>query len=263
MLTLAVSGACGKMGKRLIALASEDPNLKVSAAIERGGHEALGKDAGETAGSRRLGIAIQESLSQKVDVLIDFSHPEATEARLVECQRLAVPVVIGTTGHSESQLRLIESAAKHIPVLLSPNMSLGVNLLFSLVGQIAKFLGSDYDVEIVEAHHRFKKDAPSGTALRLLKEIASQTGADPEKVACYGRKGMVGEKPPREIGIHAVRVGDIVGEHTVIFSGMGERIEVVHRAHTRDTFARGALRGAKFLASKSVGLYTMRDVVGL
>ncbi len=261
MQTAAVSGACGKMGKRIIALLLEDPDLKCNAAIEGKGHPALGKDAGELAGCGSLGVPLGDSLGEKVDVVLDFSSPVGTALRLKEALKFGSAVVIGTTGHSEEERRSIEQAAQKIPILFSPNMSVGVNLLFSLVGEVAGVLGADYDVEIVEAHHRFKKDSPSGTALRLAQEIANALGLKLEDVAVYGRKGAVGPRPSAQIGIHAVRAGDIVGEHTVIFSTTGERIELVHRAHTRDTFALGALRGAKFLIGKRPALYSMRDVL--
>jgi len=261
MPTAAVSGACGKMGRRIIALLSEDPELKCAAALERKNHPALGKDAGEIAGCGSLGVTIRDSLAERVDVLLDFSSPEGTAGRLEEALKFGSSLVIGTTGHSAEQKRSIEEAAKKIPILFSPNMSVGVNLLFSLVGQVARTLGADYDVEIVEAHHRFKKDSPSGTALRLAEEIAGALGLNLEDVAIYGRKGILGPRPSSQIGIHAVRAGDIVGEHTVIFSTSGERVELVHRAHTRDTFALGALRGAKFLLGKPPALYSMRDVL--
>ena len=249
------------MGRRLVGLASGEEEMRVVAALEQAGHADLGRDAGDLVGRGPVSVVLKSEWDTAADVLIDFSTPDATMKRLAEAVEKGVAVVIGTTGLSDAQKAEIESASKKIPVLLAPNMSVGVNLLFKLAAQVAAALGDEYDIEIVEAHHRFKKDAPSGTALRLAEEIASATGRDLAKDAVHGREGKNAQRKPGEIGIHAVRAGDIVGDHTVIFSSLGERIELTHRAHTRDTFARGALRAASFLAGKAPGMYGMEDVL--
>ncbi len=263
MITIGVSGAAGKMGRKILALASEDKAYEVKAAIESEGNKAVGQDAGEPAGVGRLGVIVTDRLAAKVDVVLDFSSPGGTMRRLGECRKLGVAIVIGTTGFSQEELEEIESAANVIPCLLSPNMSLGVNLVARLVAEAAEALGDDYDIEILEAHHRFKKDAPSGTALLLAREAAAARDLKLDEAAIYGRSGETGQRPRDVIGIHAVRGGDIVGDHSVIFAGDGERIELTHKAHSRDTFARGALRAAQFVASRPPGLYSMADVLGL
>jgi len=263
MIRLAINGACGRMGRRLIALASDAPDMRVVAALEAAGHPAIGRDAGEVAGVGALGLRVTAEWEAPANVLLDFSTPAGTLARLAEAAERKSAVVIGTTGLGSQDRTRIERAAEMIPVLRAPNMSVGMNLMFKVVGDVARALGDDYDVEIVETHHRFKKDAPSGTALRLAEAIAAAMEREVERDAVFGRHGEVGERGPREIGIHAVRGGDVVGDHTVSFITLGERIEITHRAHTRDTFARGALRAARFIAGKPPGLYTMRDVLGL
>ena len=195
--------------------------------------------------------------------MIDFSLPAGTMRRLDTCVEREIPMVIGTTGLDDHQTGKVRAASKIIPIVFAPNMSIGVNLLFSIVGSVARALGEDYDVEIVETHHRFKKDAPSGTALKLAEAIAEATGRDLKKDARYGRRGAVGERASSEIGIHAVRGGDVVGEHTVTFATLGERVELTHKAGSRETFARGALRAAKFLLTQKPALYSMLDVLGL
>jgi 4-hydroxy-tetrahydrodipicolinate reductase len=252
------------MGSLLIKLVSEDPGLKLSAAIESPNHPKLGQDAGLASGlGRTLGVLLSSDLAGGVDVMIDFSLPAGTMKCIDACEAKKVPMVIGTTGLDGAQLERLGAAAKKIPIVFAPNMSVGVNLLLSIVGGVAKALGDGYDVEIVEMHHRFKKDAPSGTALKLAEEIAKAAGRDLRKHAVYGREGIVGERKPGEIGIHAVRGGDVVGEHTITFAGLGERIELTHKAASRETFARGALRAAKFLLCKKPGLYSMLDVLGI
>ena len=258
---IGINGACGRMGTRLLALAGDDPSWEIAAALEHPNHPDLGRDAGLAAGLGEIGVTLAAELPAEVEVLVDFSAPEATMVRLAECRREGVPMVVGTTGLSEAQQA--ELAAAEIPVLLSANMSLGVNLLREIAPSVAQALGDDFDIEIVESHHRFKKDAPSGTALMLGRAIAEALGRDLKAEAVHGREGAVGERPRREIGFHAIRAGDIVGEHTVVFGGLGERIELRHVAHSRDTFARGALRAARFLVSQPPGLYSMKDVLGL
>ncbi|MCS7166069.1 MAG: 4-hydroxy-tetrahydrodipicolinate reductase [Gemmatales bacterium] len=260
---LAINGACGRMGLRLIQLAREDAELAVIAALERAHHPCLGHDIGEVAGLGRLGIPVATSLplSERPDVIVDFSSPEGTLQVLRLALDRKIALVVGTTGHSPQQREELEAAAHHIPLLVSPNMSLAMNVLMVVLEQVARLLkGHDFDVEIVEMHHRFKKDAPSGTALQLAKIIQEQLGFGEVR---HGREGVTGEKPRGEIGMHAVRAGDIVGEHLVLFSTLGESLQLVHRAHSRDCYARGALLAAKFLAQRPPGRYCMRDVLGL
>jgi 4-hydroxy-tetrahydrodipicolinate reductase len=261
--TIAVNGAAGRMGQRLVSLACEDPGLSLAAALEAPGHPALGRDAGELAGTGPAGVTVRSDLPHetRVDVVVDFSTPEGTQGALLLSLERRLPLVIATTGHSAAQRDEIEAAAHEIAVLASPNMSLSVNVLFDLVARAARLLaGKDFDVEIVERHHRYKKDAPSGTALhfaRLVQEAMGQTELR------HGREGLTGERPAQEIGLHALRAGDSVGEHTILFSTLGESLELVHKAHSRDSYARGALLAAKFLAGKSPGRYEMSDVLGL
>ena len=258
MVKVAVSGAAGRMGKAILSVCASDADVEVVGALEAKGHEAVG--------SFIEGIKVSDSIEDVLadaEVLIDFTHPDATLEALDACVEKGVAMVIGTTGFSDGQKSRIEEASRKIPIVFSPNMSVGVNLLFKLVQQVASVLGDDYDVEIVEVHHRFKKDAPSGTALRLAEMAAEGLGRDLEECMVCGREGMVGERPSSQIGVFAVRAGDVVGEHTVIFGGLGERIELVHRAHSRETFARGAVRAAKWVVDKSPGLYSMWDVLGL
>lgn len=260
---LAVNGACGRMGIRVIQLAREDPELLVTAALERAHHPALGQDIGEVAGLGRLGVSITAALplSERTDVIVDFSSPEGTEHVLRLARERGIPLVVATTGHSAQQREEIEAAAHHIPILISPNMSLAMNVLMVLLEQAGSLLkGRDFDVEIIEMHHRFKKDAPSGTALHLAKIIQERLGQSELR---HGREGLTGERRRSEIGIHAVRAGDLVGEHVVLFSTLGESLQLVHRAHSRDCYARGALLAAKFLAQKPPGRYSMRDVLGI
>jgi 4-hydroxy-tetrahydrodipicolinate reductase len=260
---LGINGACGRMGQRLVTLAQEDPELTLAAALEASGHPQQGHDVGEVCGLGKLGVAVRSgvALEERLNVLIDFSQPEGTMAVLPLCLQRRIPLVVATTGHTAAQRQEIEAAAHEIALLMAPNMSLAVNVLIKLAREAAQALaGKGFDVEIVERHHRFKKDSPSGTALhfaRLIQEAMGQTQLR------HGREGLVGERPPTEIGVHAIRVGDNVGEHTIIFSTLGETLELAHRAHSRDCYARGALQAAKFLADRPAGRYTMDDVLGL
>jgi 4-hydroxy-tetrahydrodipicolinate reductase len=260
---LGINGAAGRMGQRLIHLTCEDKELTLGAALEAANHPRLGQDIGEIAGLGKLDVPLRADLppTLHLDALIDFSTPEGTMTVLPWCVERRIPLVVATTGHTPEQRRDIEAAAHHTALLMAPNMSLSVNVLFQLVRQASELLaGKGFDVEIVERHHRFKKDAPSGTALhfaRIVQEVMGQTQLR------HGREGLVGERPPTEIGMHALRTGDNVGEHTIIFSTLGESLELVHRGHTRDSYARGALLAAKFLADKPAGRYTMEDVLGL
>jgi 4-hydroxy-tetrahydrodipicolinate reductase len=261
--TIGINGACGRMGQRLVALAREDKELTVGAALEAVGHPQLGRDAGEIAGLGPIGVLIRADLplGERLDVVIDFSQPEGTMAALALCLQQRIPLVVATTGHTPAQRQEIEAAAHEIALLMAPNMSLAVNVLMNLVRQAAVALkDKGFDVEILERHHRFKKDSPSGTALhfaRIVQEAMGQTELR------HGREGLVGERPAHEIGVHAIRVGDNVGEHTIVFSTLGETLELTHRAHARDCYARGALQAAKYLATRPPGRYTMNDVLGL
>ena len=260
---IGINGAAGRMGQRLVHLASEDRELALAAALEAPGHPREGQDVGEVCGLGQLGVPVRSTLppGSRVEVMIDFSAPEGTMAALPLCVRGRVPLVVATTGHTAEQKREIESAAHEIALLMAPNMSLAVNVLFRLVGEAARLLrGKDFDVEIVERHHRFKKDAPSGTALHFARIVQEALG---EGELRHGREGLTGERPRQEIGMHALRVGDNVGEHAIIFSTLGETLELVHKGHTRDSYARGALQAAKFLAGKPAGRYTMNDVLGI
>ncbi len=261
-----INGACGQMGRRLIGLLVEEEDCSLACATERADHPDLGRDAGVIAGFGELGVLVTDSVAaagRKPDVVLDFSVPAGIATRAQECAELGAALVIGTTGMDKESLRGIEvDLAARIPVLVAPNMGLGVNLLCGVVGKVAKALGEGYDIEIVEMHHRRKKDAPSGTALKLARSICEALSWDPEQVLAFGREGMVGERPARQLAIHAVRGGDVVGDHTIIFSGPGERIEITHRVSSRDVFARGAIRAGKSLAGRPAGLYSMQDVLG-
>lgn len=261
---VAVNGACGRMGSMIIRLVAHDKELRLGAALEQAGHPRLGDDIGVLAGlGEPLGVFLSDDLDSEVDVMIDFSLPAGTMTRLEACVERTIPMVIGTTGLDDYQVGKVHAASKVIPVVFAPNMSIGVNLLLRVVGEVARALGDGYDVEIVEMHHRFKKDAPSGTALKLAEAVAEATGRSLKKDAVYGRQGKVGERTSGEIGIHAVRGGDVVGEHTVTFAALGERIELTHKAGSRETFVRGAVRAARFLLTSKPGLYSMLDVLGM
>lgn len=263
-LGLIVCGVGGRMGGAIVRLIQDTPGVVLAGATDRAGSPRLGQDAGEVAGAAHLGVAIVDRIAApdgQRGVIVDFTTPEASVAHMKAAARIGIPIVIGTTGFQARQLRQIRTLAAKTPTVLAPNMSLGVNLLLDLVDQVARSLGDAYDVEIVEAHHRFKKDAPSGTALALARSAAEALGRKLERVGVPGRSG-VSERKKNDIGLLAVRAGDIAGEHTVMFGGIGERIELVHRAHSRDAFARGAIRAAQWLADKEAGLYGMRDVLG-
>jgi len=251
------------MGKRIIALSAEDDEVALAAAFERPDHPDLGKDAGVLAGVGELGVELTTRSDVTAEVAVDFSSASSALEMIDWCAERGIGIVVGTTGLGEEGGERLEAAAQKVPCLMAPNMSLGVNVLFRAVGEVARALGDAYDVEIVEAHHHFKKDAPSGTALRLGERVAEGLGRKLDEVAVHGRKGMVGERTVKEIGFHAVRYGDVVGEHTVIFGGLGERVELRHVATSRDTFARGAIRAAKFIAGKPAARYSMADVLGL
>ncbi len=267
MTKVIVAGAAGRMGQRISFMVSQNPDLTLAGAFEQPDNPAMGKDVGENAGFGTTGVLISaglESVIDQGDVIIDFTFHKAT----MEFVKLAAArnkaMVIGTTGLSAEELATLkETAEASFPCVQAPNMAVGVNVLFKLVEKAAAVLGNAYDVEIVEAHHRMKKDAPSGTALKLGEMAAGALGRDLAKVGVFERNGIIGERTDEEIGIQTIRAGDIVGEHTVYFAGAGERIEITHRAHSRDNFARGAALAAAWVADRPNGLYTMFDVLGL
>lgn len=261
--TFAIHGACGRMGQRLVALAREDSALKIVAAIDSPGHPKVGTDAGVLAGVGDIGVPITGDLPLGVtpDCVIDFSAPAGTVAILKTCIDRKLPLVVATTGLEAEHLAEIDHAAHHTAVLLSPSMSLVVNLLFKLTKLAGEALaGKGFDVEIVERHHKMKKDSPSGTALKFVEVVQQAMGQD--KIL-HGREGLIGERTATEIGVHAIRGGDSVGEHTIIFASQGETMELVHKGSSRDSYARGALAAAKWLAGKPAGRYGMADVLGL
>jgi 4-hydroxy-tetrahydrodipicolinate reductase len=266
MTDVVVAGAAGRMGTRIVACLHGDPELRLAAAVEAPGHASLGLDAGEVAGIGRLGVAIGDDLPGALTrdrILIEFSVPEASLAHLEQVADRGARAVIGTTGFTAPQRARIDTLGARAAIMIAPNMSVGVNVAYQALTLIARALGDDYDVEITEIHHRLKKDAPSGTALRMAEVVAAALRRDLAKVGVYGRQGITGERTPKEIGVMSLRSGDVVGEHTVSFGTLGERIELTHRAHSRDTFARGALRAARWIASRGPGLYSMQDVLGL
>ena len=261
-----VSGCCGRMGSRLVALIHHADDLVLSGAVESSTQTCLGQDVGECLGIGAVGVRVSarmDEAAQRGDCLIEFSTPEATVAHARVAARLRCPMVIGTTGLSDHQLGAIRQASRSIPILLSPNMSVGINVLFQLAAAAAKTLGDAYDVEIIETHHAGKKDAPSGTAKRLAEVVAHARARALRRVAVYGRHGAQPRASHDEIGIHAVRAGDVVGDHQLVFATAGERLELAHRASSRDTFALGALHAARFIVTRRPGLYDMRDVLGL
>jgi|TARA_B110000971_G_scaffold74524_1_gene76470 4-hydroxy-tetrahydrodipicolinate reductase len=266
MIRVAVAGCAGRMGKTLVQAIEEAPQLSLGAAFEHPGHSFIGADAGTLAGIGAKGILISadpESQVDAFDVVIDFTIPEATLGLADICARNNRSMVIGTTGLTAVQLDQLEQLAKRTSLFISPNMSVGVNLSLRLIELAAKALGDDVDVEVIEAHHRHKVDAPSGTALRIGEVLAKALGRDLDENAIYGRQGITGARDSKTIGFSTIRGGDIVGEHTVMFAGEGERLEITHRAHSRSNFAQGALRAVGFVHGKEPGLYNMQDLLGL
>ncbi len=266
MVKVIVAGCAGRMGKRIGCNVMADEAYQLVGGFEFVGHDAVGRDLGEVIGCGNLGVDIVDNLAEVIDcgdVIIDFTSPESTMNNLDLALKHKKGIVIGSTGLSKQQEKKIETVAEKIPVVYAPNMSLGVNLLFKLAKEVASALSDDYDIEIVEAHHRHKKDSPSGTACELAKQVAAGRQVSLEKNAVYGREGLCGERPRGEIGVHAVRGGDVVGEHTVSFMTMGERIELTHRASSRDAFAKGSVVAAGFISSKKKGLYNMQNVLGI
>jgi len=266
MIRIAVAGAAGRMGSRITALSKEYDGLQLTAAFERKGHQAAGKDIGPVVGIGETGVKLADSLDSVIDsadVIVSFTTVSASTEHLRLAASKGKAIVIGTTGFSRDDMKVVTGLTERIPCVMASNMSTGVNLLLKVLHDVARVLGEGYDVEIIEAHHRMKKDAPSGTALKMAQVIADALQRNLDEVAVYARKGIIGERTPKEIGIQTVRAGDIVGEHTVIFGGLGERIEITHKASSRDTFARGALRAAQWVYGKPAGLYDMQDVLGL
>lgn len=260
---LTVIGAAGRMGRRIVALAVESGQFDIAAAVDRQDHPDLGKDAGLLAGVTPLNVPLSDACTANAEIVIDFSLPEATDNTLRQCLENGLSLVLGTTGLDPSQREAVERAARSIPIVCATNMSVGMNVLFSLVGKVAALLGEEYDIEIVEEHHRYKKDAPSGTALTLAERICAATNRDFPGCLTHGRSGKEALRQKGTIGMHAIRAGDITGVHSVIYGTAGETISLSHTAHSRDTLVRGALRAAKWLVGKNPGLYSMTDVLGI
>ena len=265
MIKVVVAGSTGRMGRTLLDAVTGASDLSLHAALEQPGHSAIGRSVGELIGAK-CAVTVSE-LSERIvagaDVLIDFTRPEATLEHIRACRAQGVKLVIGTTGFSTEQRASVAEAARQIAICMAPNMSVGTNLVFKLVATAAQALDEGYDIEIIEAHHRHKVDAPSGTALRMGEIIAKTLGRDLKACAVYGREGVTGEREARTIGFSAVRGGDIVGDHTVLFAGVGERVEISVKAGSRSTYALGALRAARWLMHKPSGLYDMQDVLGI
>ena len=262
---IAIAGASGRMGRMLIDAVSAADDCTLAGALDIAASPAIGQDAGAYAG-QSTGVVITSDLVAGLkdsQVLIDFTRPEGTLAHLAACRALGVAVVIGTTGFTDAQKAQINDAAKDIPIMMAPNMSVGVNVTLKLLEMAAKALSTGYDIEIIEAHHRHKVDAPSGTALKMGEVIADALGRDLKDCAVYAREGVTGERDPSSIGFATIRGGDIVGDHTVLFAGIGERIEISHKSSSRVTYAQGSLRAVRFLANHKAGLFDMFDVLGL
>jgi len=265
MTKIAITGAAGRMGKALLEAVNQTEGTIVSAALERPGSSVVGVDAGELVGIGKLDVRVVDDIAsaEAFDVLIDFTRPEVTLANLAVCRQRGSAMVIGTTGFDEAQKTQIAEAAKDIAIVFAPNMSVGVNLCLKLLQMAAKVLGDEVDIEVIEAHHRHKVDAPSGTALRMGEVVAEALGRDLKECAVYGREGVTGERKRKTIGFETIRAGDIVGDHTVLFAGEGERVEITHKASSRMTFAGGAVRAAQWLVGREAGLYDMQDVLDL
>jgi 4-hydroxy-tetrahydrodipicolinate reductase len=266
MIKAIVAGAAGRMGQRIIDMIIKSGEIDLAGAFEHPDHPAVGEDAGQTSGIGMTGVKIAGSIKDVIDsgdVVIDFTSPQATLENIRTISSSGLAMVIGTTGISGDILMEIETLAKNIRCVLAPNMSIGVNVMFRITGEMARILGDDYDIEVLEAHHRHKKDAPSGTAMKLGQILADSVNRDIDKVAVYERKGIIGERTDQEIGIQTLRAGDITGDHMVMFAGNGERLELIHRAHNRDNFAGGAVKAAAWIVRQPVGTYDMQDVLGL
>jgi 4-hydroxy-tetrahydrodipicolinate reductase len=267
MTRVAVHGAAGRMGRSIVKVLDEDKGATLVSAIERGGHSALGQDAGVLAGlSEPLGVALTSSLEaalERAEVVIDFSLPDAAASLFAACAQRRVAAVVGTTALDTPARASLDALCKVAPVVVAPNYSVGVNVLWALAAQAVRLLGPEYDIEIVEMHHKHKVDAPSGTAMRLLDVVAQARGVEASRAVRPGRTGVTGARTQEEIGVHALRGGDVFGDHTLVLAGPGERIELTHRAQTRDIFALGAVKAAHFVVGKAPGLYEMTDVLGI
>ena len=266
MQRIAVMGAAGRMGKTLIEAVQLVDGARLSVAIDRADSSLVGADVGELVAQGKIGVNLAGDLNavlDQFDVLIDFTHPSVTLKNLEICRQAGKAMVIGTTGFSPAEKQLLADAGKQIPIVFAANFSVGVNLCLKLLDTAARVLGDDVDIEIIEAHHRHKVDAPSGTALRMGEVVANALGRDLQKVAVYGREGQTGARERETIGFATVRAGDVVGDHTVLFAADGERVEITHKASSRMTFAKGAVRAALWLQSRQPGLYDMQDVLGL
>jgi 4-hydroxy-tetrahydrodipicolinate reductase len=264
-LRIAIAGSAGRMGRTLIEAVLNATDVQLAAALEHPSSPFIGKDAGELIGAP-CGVAVTADIDAALshaDCLIDFTRPEGTLAHLAVCRQRGVHMVIGTTGFSAEQKQSLADAAKQIPIVFAPNMMVGVNVVFKLLDVAARILNEGYDVEVIEAHHRHKVDAPSGTALHMGEVVARALGRDLADCAVYGREGHTGERPATQIGFSTIRGGDIVGDHTVLFAGVGERIEITHKSASRMPYAQGALRAARFMRGKKSGLFDMQDVLGL
>ena len=251
------------MGRRVIAMAAESAAFNIAAAVDIATHPDIGKDAGLLAGIGEIGVNLTAACPKTADVMIDFSLPQATDATIEYCAKNGIALILATTGLTGSQLINLKTAADKIPIVYATNMSVGMNVLFATVGKVAKMLGEDYDIEITEAHHRFKKDSPSGTALSLAETIAEETARKYPDCLVHGRHGTDALRKKGTIGMHAIRAGDITGQHSVIYSALGETVTISHNAHNRDNFARGAVRAAKWVTKKSPALYSMKNVLGI
>ncbi len=266
MTKVIIAGAAGRMGRRIGYMVNEQPELQVAAGFERPDSPDVGKDMGELGGYGSNGVMVADDLAAVIDqgdVIIDFTFHEATMKIARQAAQKNRAMVIGTTGLSQENLQELAELCNNFPCVQAPNMAVGVNVLFKLAAKVASILGNDYDMEIVEAHHRMKKDAPSGTAMKLGEMMAQAVGRNLDEVGVFSRHGIIGERTDTEIGLQTIRAGDIVGEHTVYFAGAGERLELTHRAHSRDNFARGAALAAAWVYEKPNGLYNMFDVLGL
>jgi len=266
MTRIAITGAAGRMGRALLEAGQNTDGIDVTTAIERVGSSVIGADAGEVAGIGSMALAIDDDLSKVTDafdVFIDFTRPEVSLENIRICREAGKRMVIGTTGFDEAGKQAIADAAQDIAIVFAPNMSVGVNLCFKLLDIAARVMGDDVDIEVIEAHHRHKVDAPSGTALRMGEVVADALGRDLADCAVYGREGNTGERDRKSIGFETIRAGDIVGDHTVLFADIGERVEITHKASSRLTFANGAVRAAKWLMQHETGLFDMQDVLDL
>lgn len=266
MIRAIVTGAAGRMGCSIIRAIHQTDGIDVVGAVEREGHPLFGKDAGEVAGLGPMKVRIVyglENILDRADVVIDFTTPQATLANLEKVTASGKAWVIGSTGFTKDEEEKLRRMTDKSPCVFSPNMSVGVNIVFRIIQDVAKVLGDDYDIEVIEAHHRHKKDAPSGTAMKMAQILADSLGRDLASVGKFSRHGITGERDKKEIGVQSIRAGDIVGDHTVMFCGSGERIEITHRAQSRDNFASGAIRAAMWVVKQKPGLYDMMDVLGL